>query len=121
MTDKIKRLTPEVQAELSRIQSSIPKELTDKLVYRGNPSQEMLDVLYKIVADPEASTQQKYKAQLMIDAETFLKEEDMVDKKIEAQINQYIDEEIAKSVKRGTLPKGKKFRNLKDKIKKEKL
>jgi len=81
----------------------------------------MIDTLKKIIIDPEATADQKRKAQLMLDAEMFDKEEDMVDKTVEARINAFIDDEIAKSVKRGTLPKGKKHRNLKDKIKKEKL
>ena len=118
---KIKRLPPEVEKELQRIQMSIPPEWTAKLVIKENPSLEMLNVLKKIVADPEATQEQKYKAQLMLDAELFDKEVDVVDKKVEKQINDFIDEEIKKSVRRGTLPKGKKFRNLKKKIKQEKL
>ena len=118
---KIKRLPPEVEKELQRIQMSIPPEWTAKLVIKENPSLEMLNVLKKIVADPEATQEQKYKAQLMLDAELFDKEVDVVDKKVEKQINDFIDEEIKKSVKRGTLPKGKKFRNLKKKIKNDKF
>ena len=117
----IKKLSPEVEKELQRIQQSIPVEWTSKLIIRVNPSQKMLDVLHKIVKDPEATQEQKYKAQLMIDAELFSKEEDTVDKHVEKKINDYIESEIAKSVKRGTLTKVKKFRNLKKKIKNERL
>jgi hypothetical protein len=118
---KIKKLSPEVEKELARIQASIPPELTEKLIIKANPSKEMLDVLIKIVKDPEATPHQKYKAQLMIDAELFSQEVDTVDKKVEKKINDFIESEIEKSVKRGTLPKGKKFRNLKKKIKNERL
>jgi hypothetical protein len=119
--EKIKKLSPEIQAELARIQNSIPPEWTAKLVIKENPTKEMLEGLKKAVLDPEVSKELKYKAQLMIDAELFSKEVDVVDKKVEKQINDFIDEEIKKSVKRGTLPKGKKFRNLKKKIKNERL
>jgi hypothetical protein len=118
---KIKKLSPEIESELARIQNSIPQELTDALIIKANPSKEMLDVLIKITKDEQATPQQKYKAQLMIDAELFSQEVDTVDKKIEKKINDYIESEIEKSVKRGTLPKGKKFRNLKKKIKNERL
>jgi hypothetical protein len=117
----IKKLSPEIEKELARIQSSIPQEWTDALIVKTNPSKEMLDVLYKIVKDPEATEQQKYKSQLMIDAELFSKEIDTVDKRVEKKINDFIEEEIKKAVKRGTLPKGKKFRNLKKKIKNERF
>jgi SLT domain-containing protein len=102
-------------------QNSIPKEWTDKLMIKGNPSIKMLEVLKKIVVDKDATEQQRYKAQLLLDAGTFEKEIDMVDKKVEKKINDFIQSEIEKSVKRGTLPKGKKFRNLKKKIKNERL
>lgn len=118
---KIKKLSPEVEKELQRIQMSIPQEWTAKLVIKENPTKEMLEGLKKAVLDPEVSKELKYKAQLMLDAELFSKEVDVVDKKVEKQINDFIDEEIKKSIKRGTLPKGKKFRNLKKKIKNERL
>jgi hypothetical protein len=81
----------------------------------------MLSVLHKIIKDKEATKEQKYKAQLMIDSEMFSKLEDEVDKVIEDKINKFIDDEIEKSIKRGTLPKGKKFRNIKKVIKNDKL
>jgi len=118
---KIKKLSPEIEAELARIQNSIPPEWTNALIVKANPSLEMLDVLIKITKDEEATPQQKYKAQLMIDAELFSQEVDTVDKKVEKKINNFIESEIEKSVKRGTLPKGKKFRNLKKKIKNERF
>jgi len=113
----IKRLTPKALKELARIQASIPKELTEKLIKKENPNIEMLRVLQKIVKDPEASKAQRYKANLMLDAGFFSGFVEVVDKKIEKQIDDYIDNEIQLCAKRGTLPKGKKFRNLKKKIK----
>lgn len=118
---KLDKLSPEIIKELARIQNSIPVELTSKLMIKVNPSIEMLNALKKIVLDKDATQEQKYKAQLMIDAETFSKEVDGVDKKIEKQIAEFIDNEIKLSVKRGTLPKSKKFRNLKKTIKNAKL
>jgi hypothetical protein len=118
---KIKKLTPEILKELQRIQNSIPKELTDALVIRVKPAQEVLDVYKKALLDPDVKEETKRKIQLILDSEMLDKEEDRVDPKVEAKINLFIEEEIAKAVKRGVLPKGKKFRNLKDKIKKEKL
>lgn len=118
---KIERLKPEIVSELQRIQNSIPKEWTEKLVIKDNPSKKILETLKKIVVDPDATESQRYKAQLMLDAEMFEKEVDMGDKKVEKKINDFIESEIAKSVKRGTLPKGKKFRNIKKIIKNERL
>lgn len=118
---KIKKFTPEVLKELQRIQMSIPKELTDKLIIRVKPAKEILEVYAKALLDPEVKEETKRKIQLILDSGMLDKEEDKADPAIEARINLFIEEEIEKSVKRGVLPKGKKFRNLKDKIKKEKL
>jgi len=114
-------MSPEILKELQRIQNSIPKDLTDKLIVRVKPAQEVLDVYKKALLDPDVKEDTKRKIQLILDSGMLEKEEDMVDKSVEAKINAFIDSEIEKAVKRGVLPKGKKFRNLKDKIKKEKL
>lgn len=60
----------------------------------------------------------KRKAQIMLDSGELDKKMLVIDKKIEKKIDKYIEDEITAAIRRGELPKGKKYRNLDKQIKK---
>ena len=60
----------------------------------------------------------KRKAQIMLDSGELDKKMLVIDKKIEKKIDKYIEDEITAAIRRGELPKGKKYRNLDKTIKK---
>lgn len=116
---KLKRLSPEHQAELARIQNSIPRELSEKVVCIPFEVQKLIGGFKRGMDDPTNSDELRNKCKLLYESEMFQIESENL--KIQKKIDDFIQSEIEKSVKRGTLPKGKKFRNLKKKIKNERL
>lgn len=114
---KIEILKPEYSKVLKRIQDSIPTEWLAKLVRREPVAPTMITAFKMVLQDPKASEDSKKKAQILLDSGYLDKEVDVVDKKWEEHINKFIDSEIEAAMKRGELPKKKKYRNAGKKIK----
>lgn len=57
------------------------------------------------------------KAQIILDSGELDRQMEVVDKRYEGYVNKFIDKEIELAMRRGELPKGKKFRNLNKKLK----
>lgn len=115
---KLDRLKPEYVKILRRIQDSVPKEWIAKLTRKVPVAPTIKKAYERAVKDPEVNDELKRKAQLILDSGYLDKEVEVIDKRVENQINKYIDKEIEAAVIKGELPKGKKHRNLGKGIKK---
>ena len=109
---KLKKLKPEHLDELKRIQSTVPKELLDKLIVKVQPAKEMIEVLKKAMTDETLTEEQRRKARLIVESGKLEVEKEEEDEEIVRQIDEYIQKEIYKSINRGTLPRGKKLGKL---------
>jgi hypothetical protein len=114
---KLETTAPEYSKVLKRIQDSIPKEWLNKLVKKVPQAPTIKKAYERAITDPNVSDEIKRKAQMILDSGYLDKEIEVVDKKWETHINKFIDTEIAASVRRGELPKSKKYRNAGKKIK----
>jgi hypothetical protein len=114
---KLETTAPEYSKVLKRIQDSIPKEWLNKLVKKVPQAPTIKMAYERALKDPDVSDEIKRKAQMILDGGYLDKEIEVIDKKWETHINKFIDAEIEASVKRGELPKSKKYRNAGKKIK----
>lgn len=114
---KLETLAPAYSKVLKRIQDSIPKAWLEKLVRKVPQAPTIKKAYLRAIDDPNVSEEIKRKARIILDSGYLDKEIEVVDKKWEAHINKFIDTEIKASVKRGELPKSKKYRNAGKKIK----
>jgi len=125
---KIKPIKKEYMLVLERIQNSIPKELTDNVTLKVMKAPKQAKLYRDIAAgidnpdidNSRVSPKVREFAQALIDSGEIAKFEEEVtieNKEVTFKINKFIEEEIGKAVKRGELPKGKKFRNLNKKVK----
>lgn len=125
---KIKPIKKEYMKVLERIQNSIPKELTDNVTSKVQKAPKQAKLYRDIAAgidNPDIDNTRitpkiKEFAQAIIDSgeiKRFEEEITIENKEVTFKINKFIEEEIEKAVKRGELPKGKKFRNLNKKVK----
>lgn len=94
------------------------KDLVDDGAFKEGQQmpQEMIDTLMK--ESKERAKEVQRKAKIMLDSGELDKKMLVIDRKMEQKIDKYIDDEIQSAIRRGELPKGKKFRNLDKKIKK---
>lgn len=114
---KIEPLKPEYSKVLKRIQDSVPQELTSKLMKKETVAPTIRLAYEMMLKDPNASEETKRKAQILLDSGYLDKVVDVVDTEVEKAINQFIEDEIEAAMKRGELPKKKKYRNVGKKIK----
>ena len=112
------KIKPEVYKVLKRIQDSIPPEWLKNLVKTVPQSPTIKKAYEMAVKDPNVSEELKRKAQVILDTGMLDKEVEVVQKKYETLINNFIEKELEAAVKRGEIPKGKKFRNVDKKIRK---
>lgn len=114
---KIKPLKESYWKVIKRIQDSIPKEWQEKLVKKVPQSPTMKLVCERAIKDPNVGEELKKKAQTLLDSGLLDTMVEVVDKRYEKYIDNYVQKEIESAVKRGELPKGKKGRNLIKKVK----
>jgi hypothetical protein len=92
-------------AVLKRIQASVPKELTDKLMKTEKMAPAVREVFERGLDDPEVPEEQKTKMRLILDSGVLDKTVERADPEIEARIDAYIEGEMKKAIARGELPK----------------
>lgn len=114
---KLEQTKPEYSKVLKRIQDSVPKEWLAKLVVKKPVAPTIRMAYERALNDPDVSDELKNKARILLDSGYLDKEVEVVDKRYETYINKFIDKEIEAAVKRGELPKSKKYRNAGKKIK----
>jgi hypothetical protein len=105
----MKTLNPKIKAVLDRIQASVPKYLTDKVVIKEKLAPEVVEVLKKGVVDEEFAPEVRKKWQMVLDSGYLEKEIDKEDPYIAQEIEAYIELEMAKAVVRKEIPKLKKM------------
>lgn len=137
---KLQPIKAEYMKVLQRIQDSIPKEWLDNLgheeviaptikkMYEKVAKTKVADLAKDLAKGDEKSTvkdwetrakEVKRKAKIILDSGELDKKTLVIDKNIEKKIDKFVDEEIEAAIRRGELPKGKKFRNLNKKLKKQ--
>jgi hypothetical protein len=114
---KIKPIKAEYIKVLQRIQDSIPTELLAQVTKRERIAQPVEEIIERALIDPEVSQETKERFQMVKDSGYLDREIDVENREVTRKIDQFIESEIEKAVKRGELPKGKKFRNLDKKVK----
>ena len=107
---KLEKTKPEYSEVLKRIQDSIPTEWLNKLVKKVPVAPTIKMAYERAVKDPDVSDELKRKAQIILDGGYLDRETQVVDKRYENYINKFIDKEIELAVRRGELPKSKKYR-----------
>lgn len=125
---KIRPIKKEYVEVLKRIQDSIPKELLDnvtKKVMLAPLNAKMIRALANGESSPDVdmskiTPRHIEQAKAIVDSGKIAELERMIDvedKDITRKIEEYVDGEIEKAIKRGELPKGKKFRNINKQVK----
>ena len=129
---KIRPIKKEYTEVLKRIQASIPEELL-KNVTKKEMVAPLNAKMMRALANGEdfpdidmskITPRHREQAKAIVDSGKIADLEKLIDvenKEVTLKIDAYIDEEIEKAIRRGELPKGKKFRNLNKKIKNAKL
>ncbi len=106
------------QKEIERISKSIPKEMTDRLMKKEMKYPTLKEIATRALTDPNVSDIDKarYKAILLSgDLDVMI---EVVDPKVEKEINDYLDGEFKKARKLGRLPPPQKTPNIYKKAKK---
>lgn len=103
--------------ELDRISRSIPKILTDNIEREIDSTPEMKAAFERASKDKELSAELRRKSKLILDSGFWSKKHKVVNPKVEAKINEYLDQEIAKSRRIGFLSKSAKLPDLVKKAK----
>lgn len=102
---ELNQLTPEQLKVIARIQNSIPKMWLDNITHKEKPGGVALEIIEKALVDPEVSEEVKQKCRLMKDSGYLDKEIDVENPQYTKLIDEYVEREIKKAVKRGELPK----------------
>lgn len=126
---KIKPIKKEYMQVLERIQRSIPQELLNRVTKKEQVAPKQARMIRAMASGGESddidmskvSPKDREYAQTLIDSgfvrDNLEKEVEVEDKMVAREIDAYVEAEVLKATERGELPKGKKFRNLKKKIK----
>jgi len=101
---KLEKLSKEHLKVLARIQNSIPKEWTNNATHKEKATSVIEEVIEKALVDPEVSDEIKAKCLMIKNSGQLYKEIEVDNPKITKLIEQFIDREIAKAIKRGELP-----------------
>jgi hypothetical protein len=102
---ELPRLTPDQLKVIARIQNSIPKIWTDNVTHKVKTNETIKEVIEKALVDPDVSEETKAKCLSIKNSGELDKEMDVEDPKITKLIDEYVDREIKKAIKRGELPK----------------
>ncbi len=89
--------------ELQRIQASIPKELSDRLVTERASTPTMAKVLSMALHRKDLTEEQREKLQTVWDSGVLHQKEQVVNRTIEKRIDTYLTTEINKSIAAGRL------------------
>ena len=89
--------------ELRRIQESIPKEWSDKLIRKVYITPEHKKAVDEVLRRKDLTEVQREKVQAIKDSGYFAQKEEVVNKSIEKKIKQYVEAEIEKSKRAGRL------------------
>ncbi len=91
---------------LKDIQDRIPRELLLSITMKEKQFGTLKQIAERALTEPDDVVSKEKKQQLkdMIDSGYLDREVDVIDKDIEKQIDKFIENEIAKEVKAGTLP-----------------
>lgn len=101
---------------LKQIQDGIPQELLRNLTKKEIQAPTIKKVFEKALTDPNTTERQRRNIQAMLDSGKLDREVEVLDHEVEKQIDAYFEEEIAKAVKLGRLPKeAEKLDTLKNK------
>lgn len=96
---------------IKRIQESIPKYLTDNVIEKVQANVQFIEMLKKGVEDKEFSAETRAKWQLILDSGVLDKEMEVENPYISAEINAFVEYEMAKAIVRKELPKTKQKRD----------
>jgi hypothetical protein len=104
---------------LTDISKNIPKELTEKLLIWVEVSPTIKKVLEEAVKDLTLPEEKRIRWQNLLDTGELNQKEQIEDPAIVKEIEKYLEDEIEKEVKKGTLPsKIEGIKKAKQKIKK---
>lgn len=102
---KFKSLTKEQKVVLDRIQDSIPSYLTDSVSKTEKVAPAMREMLEKGLNDTEFSEESRKKFQMILDSGYLDQERTVEQPEIAAEIEAYVELEIAKAILRKELPR----------------
>lgn len=100
---------------LKQIQDGIPEDLLRNLTKTELQSPTIKKLFEKALVDPATTDRQRRNIQAMLDSGKLDREVEVLDHEVEKQIDAYYEEEIAKAVKLGRLPKEAPMDHLKNK------
>lgn len=95
------------KTELIRIQNSIPQKMKDRLIIKRNQLPTVNKVVSLALKDPSISEKQKERLRHIKEAGLLDKKSEEVNQTAQKEIDEYLNEEIAKSIIAGRLPKPK--------------
>lgn len=95
------------KTELIRIQNSIPQKMKDRLIIKRNQLPTVNKVVSLALKDPSISVKQKERLRHIKEAGLLDKKSEEVNQTAQKEIDEYLNEEIAKSIIAGRLPKPK--------------
>ena len=99
------KFTPErIQAVLSDINNRVPKLLRNKVIVEVKKTPDLEFVVNEILTKKLLTEEQRNHLQILWDAGDFSKTGPMEDPKVAKQIDQFINREIKKEIKKGNLP-----------------
>lgn len=90
---------------IKQIQDGIPQDLLRNLTKTEIQAPTIKKIFEKALVDPNTTERQKRNIQAMLDSGKLDREVEVLDHEVEKQIDAYLQEEIAKAVKLGRLPK----------------
>lgn len=96
---------------IKRIQESIPKYLTENVIEKVQANEQFIEMLKKGVEDTEFSEESRAKWKMILDSKVLEKEMEVENPYISAEINAFVEYEIAKAIVRKELPKTKQKRD----------
>lgn len=97
----------QVKKELNRIQDSIPADMKKRLIRNQYASPTVRKILRLALKDESVSQEKKDSIQTIIDTGIVDKKEDVINQTAQKEIDNYVDQEIAKSIVAGRLPRPK--------------
>lgn len=109
-----------VANEIKQIAKTIPQEILSKLLVEEPAYPAVLELIEKGLADPNSTPELKERLQLVKDSGMLNEKVVVVDKSVEALLDKWWEEELAKAIKDGRLPKTKKKGTLEELRKKGK-
>lgn len=113
----MKKMKKSDTSELQRIQETIPEDIKKRLMRSVKITPIISKLAREAVEMKDDSDPNKERIQTLIDAGVFDKKEDVENKTAIAELNKYLETEIAKSVLAGRLSKPKDLKVM-DKYKK---